>query len=210
MSHNTAGAGDYRVRRATNEDLPALKQLWSADRLPVEILEKRFGEFQVVENSTGEVVAGLALQRDGKDGLVHSETYTDFGLSDTLRPLLWERFQNMINNHGLYRVWTRETAPLWKQLGFRSPSETEVKRLPATFGDAAANLLYLQIKDEDAITSLEKEFEIFREAEKAKTAELLSTAKGMKTMALMIAIVVFLLIIGCTIYLIKTGNLFRR
>ena len=210
MSHNTAGACEFKVRRATNEDLPALKLLWSADRLAADSLEKKFGEFQVVETSAGEIVAALALQREGKDGLIHSETYKDFALSDTIRPLLWERFQNMINNHGLYRVWTRETAPLWKQLGFRAPRKQESVRLPASFGATDPGLLYLQLKDEDAIVSLEKEFEMFRRSEQARTAELLSTAKGMKTLAMFIAIIVFLLIIGCTIYLVKSGNLLRR
>src|SRR5688572_5536991 len=131
MSLKNLGPESFRIRRATNEDLEGLRELWQADRLPGEMLEKRFGEFQVVELATGgPLLAALALQKLGKDGFIHSETYRDFALSDTLRPLLWERFQNMIQNHGLYRVWTGETAPFWKQIGFAAPGGDKISKFP--------------------------------------------------------------------------------
>ena len=47
---------NHRVRRATLDDLPALKPLWESMRFSVEDLEKRLTEFQVAENAQGEIV----------------------------------------------------------------------------------------------------------------------------------------------------------
>lgn len=210
MSHNSTPIEQFKVRRATSEDLPGLHELWNAERLPAEVLDKRFGEFQVVEAPDGKLVGALGLQKIGKDGYIHSECYKDFELSDKLRPLLWERFQNMIANHGLYRVWTKEKAPFWKQLGFVVPTEHNLKRWPEVLGPSSGDAIYMQLKDEDAIASLDKEFEMFRASEEARTAEIMSTAKSLKTFALFFGIAVFLMVIACTIYLIKAGHIFKR
>ena len=44
-------ASTNRVRRATLDDLGALKPLWTSMRLPAADLEKRLTEFQVIESA---------------------------------------------------------------------------------------------------------------------------------------------------------------
>src|SRR5947207_1815499 len=108
----------YQVRRATVDDLPQLIVLRKAAHLPATDLEKRFTEFQVVENAEGKLAAAIGLQISQQQGLLHSEMVLDFSLADKLRPRLWERVEKVAANHGLFRVWTQETAPYWKQTGF--------------------------------------------------------------------------------------------
>jgi N-acetylglutamate synthase-like GNAT family acetyltransferase len=43
-------SANLRIRRATVDDLAALKDIWASMRLPPDELEKRLTEFQVVEN----------------------------------------------------------------------------------------------------------------------------------------------------------------
>src|SRR5436190_18984508 len=111
---------NYRVRRATLDDLGALRPLWEAMRLPVAELEKRLIEFQVAESSEGKIVGAIGFQAEGRYGRIHSEAFSDFGATDLVRPLFWERIQTLARNHGIVRVWTREQVPFWKQQGFQS------------------------------------------------------------------------------------------
>jgi hypothetical protein len=56
-------------------------------------LAKRITDFQVAESAQGVFLGAAGLQVAQRQGLVHSEGFTDFALGDTLRPLLWERIQ---------------------------------------------------------------------------------------------------------------------
>src|SRR5215207_10160375 len=161
---------NYRVRRATVDDLQQLGRLLMATLLPAAELEKRFTEFQVVENGEGKLIGALGLQRSGKHGNLHSESYLDFGLADRLRPMLWERMQNVAQNHGLVRIWTLETAPFWKQAGLQSIAEESRKTFPPQFGSPDGPWLTLKLKDDlETVVSLDKEFAQFMESEKART-----------------------------------------
>ena len=78
------------IRRATVDDLPALKSLWLTARLPADELEARLTEFQVVE--AGGVFAGaLGLQIVRQHARLHSEDYADFSVADAARELFLER-----------------------------------------------------------------------------------------------------------------------
>ena len=52
----------------------------------------------------------------------------------------WERVQIVAKNHGLIRVWTQHSAPLWHQLGFKLPSTEVAQRRPAAFSRAISPL----------------------------------------------------------------------
>ncbi len=110
-----------RIRRATVDDSAALKIIWESMRLPAEELEKRLTEFQVVENSGGEVVGAIGVQFSDQHALLHSEGYSDFGIADAARQLFWERIQTLAANHGVFRIWTQERSPFWKSFGFQPP-----------------------------------------------------------------------------------------
>ena len=78
---------NHRVRRATLDDLPALKPLWESMRFSVEDLEKRLTEFQIAENAQGEVVGTIGFRMAGRQGCVHSESYADFSVADVVRAM---------------------------------------------------------------------------------------------------------------------------
>jgi N-acetylglutamate synthase-like GNAT family acetyltransferase len=184
----------YQVRRATTDDLAQLSELWREAQFPVAELEKRFTEFQVAASATGEVVAAVGLQVAGSDGAIHSEWYADFALSDSLRPALWERLQAVALNHGLFRLWTEESAPFWKKgAGFSSPPRELMSRLPAEFGAAGDGWLALRLKDESADPDLlEAQFALFREAERARLDKLLRRAHAIRMIGTGLAVLLFL------------------
>jgi N-acetylglutamate synthase-like GNAT family acetyltransferase len=182
--------GAYHIRRATTDDLAQLMALWEAAALPAAALEKQFTEFQVAEDAQGQIVGAIALQVAAADGNVHSESFADFALSDTLRPLLWERLETLARSHGLFRLWTVETAPFWKKdIGFSSaPGQP-----PEAFGPARGQWLALRLKEESADpNALEAQFNLFREAEKARREKLLQWAQALKTFGTLIAALLFI------------------
>ncbi len=138
--------------------------------------------------------AALGLQVAGADGKIHSETFADFALSDTVRPLLWERLQLLARNHGLFRVWTEEAAPFWKKdAGFSAPPADTLGRLPEAFGRTRGGWLALRLREESADPNLlEAQFALFRDAERARREKLLQRAEALKMAGTVIAVLLFL------------------
>src|SRR6476619_3515349 len=81
----TVSGSNYRVRRATLEDIGALTELWKSMRFPIEDLSRRVTEFQVAESSDGKLLGALGLQMVEKQGRIHSEGFTDFSVAEQLR-----------------------------------------------------------------------------------------------------------------------------
>src|ERR1700690_2721195 len=98
-----------KIRRATAEDLDALKVIWTSMRLPAEDLGRRLTEFQVVE-SDGQVVGAIGFQIVRSAALLHSEGYADYSVAAAARNLFWERIQKLAANHGVFRLWTQENS----------------------------------------------------------------------------------------------------
>lgn len=205
---NALSASNYRVRRATVDDMAELGPLLQTTMLPAS-LEKRFTEFQVAEAPDGSLVGALGLQIAGKHGKIHGESYTDFGLVDILRPLLWQRIQTVAQTQGLIRLWTQETAPFWKQSDF-GPVTPEVRqKMPAAFGDTKTDWLTLKLKEDvDDIASLDKEFAVFMEAEKARTQEIFAQARMVKGIAILFALGLFIFVIFGGFRILKQTGFF--
>jgi len=201
---------NYQVRRATVDDVKNLLSLWQSMHLPALELEKRLTEFQVVETQEGQIAGAIGLQIAGRQGRLHSEAFSDFGQSDKLRELLWERIQNVANNHGLTRLWISESAPFWDHNGFRAANAETLQKLPATWSELKAGVLTLQLKEEtEAIpVSLDKEFALFMESEKSRTAEIFRKARTLKMIATVIAIILFIMVmaIGAFFVMRKTPH----
>jgi N-acetylglutamate synthase-like GNAT family acetyltransferase len=179
---------EFSVRRATIEDLAGLKLLWERARLQVLDLEKRLTEFQLAVTPVGDLMGAVGLHIVGKDGLLHSEAFTQPEQSEPLRLLLWERVRNLARNHGLVRMWTREEAPFWLQAGFAEATSELLKKLPAALGDGHQRWLAMQLKEETVPTlSLEQEFELFQQASKASTEEVMAQARKLRSVANVIA-----------------------
>ena len=82
-------SGQLSIRRATVEDLPALKALWMTARLPAGELECRLTEFQVVE-SEGRFAGAIGVEILRQHACFYAEDYADFAVADAARELFWD------------------------------------------------------------------------------------------------------------------------
>ena len=199
-------ATTHRVRRAVLDDLTVLKPLWESMHLPVADLEKRLTEFQVAENSEGKVVGGVGCQIVERYARIHSEAYSDFGIADSIRPHLWERLQAVARNHGITRLWTQEHAPFWKQQGLQIATPEILKKLPPAWGSGESQWLTLSLKDEESIVSLEKEFAMYMQAEKQRTAQTFRHARTLKLVATALAVVLAIFVIYAVILMLRHNS----
>lgn len=203
---------DYRVRRATLEDIDSLTVIWQSMHFPIDELARRITEFQVAESGVGELLGAVGLHVSGRQGLVHSEAFGDFALAEHLRPLLWDRLQSVANNQGLLRVWTQERAPFWSHCGLVKPDAAALEKLPAAWRELSGGWLTLKLREDvERLTSVDKEFGIFMQAERARTQRSLQRGKVMKAIATLIAIGLLGLVIAGALYIYRQNpGLMRR
>jgi N-acetylglutamate synthase-like GNAT family acetyltransferase len=194
------------VRRATVDDIEELRKLWLQARLPVEELERRLTEFQLVLSTTGEMVGAIGLHVQGKQGKLHSEAFIHAEHEDDFRPVLWERVKTVARNHGLIWLWTQELAPFYHHNGFQDADEEMRKKLPVGFGDAHAQWSALQLRDE-VVLSLDREFELFHQTEIENTAKVMRQARFLKAVATVIAVVLFAAVAVGLYYLFRQNRL---
>jgi len=193
----------FQARRATLDDLPVLRPLWEAERLDAAALEKRLTEFQVVCTEVGQVVAAIGMQRHRQHGLLHSAVFADFGLADTLRPLLWERLRTVGRNHALARMWTRESLQFWRGLGFHPPNEEQLANFPSEFGVPDAEGLFTLKVREDPFADMtpEQEDALLKQHLRADTEKMLRQAKTLRMFAYIAAGVFIIVLAVCARYL---------
>lgn len=195
-------APKYRVRRATVDDRPALRALWDSMQFPTSNLERRLTEFQVVVSEDGSLVGAIGLQIERQHACLHSESYIDFALADEVRPLLVERLNTIASNHGVFRLWTQEKAPFWTRHGFQPADREILKRLPEKWASAGSGWRTVQLKDEEAIVSLEKELALMMQTEKRRTERIVKRVGALKSFALWLALVLALFVLAAAVYLL--------
>ena len=201
----------YRVRRATLDDLPPLAALWGTMKFGVDELARRVTDFQVVESAQGTLLGAAGLQVAERQGLVHSEGFTDFALADALRPLLWERLQAVARNQGLLRLWTQEQAPFWSHCGLVKADSEALEKLPAPWRALPAAWRTLKLRDDlDTIVSADKAFAVFVESERRQTARMLRRAKVVKAFVVLLAFLFLALMVAATLYLLWRNRQLRR
>ncbi len=199
---------NQKVRRATVEDLQKLNLLWQQEELPCQELEKRFKEFQVVEEENGELSGAVGLQVAGHEGRLHSEAFTHPEQADELRDKLWERIKIVAGNFGLVRVWTQFATPFWNSSGFQYAAEENLSKLPAGFGGDAHPWKFIQLRPETAAPpSVDKEFAMFRAAEKERTDQMFRQARVLKVIAAVVAVgLLFLVAIWAFLFFRMQGR----
>ena len=200
----------FRIRRATIDDLPTLKAMWDSMRITNADLDKRLTEFQVAEDASGAVVGTVGFMIQGRHGMIHSEAFTDFGVADQVRPMFWRRIEALVLNHGIARLWTRENTPFWTHNGLVPADEETLQRLPEAWDRSAPGWLTLRLKDEDTIASLEREFDMFVAAERARTSDVMGSAKKLKSVLLTILLVIFMAGFAYFAYLVISGRIGNR
>ncbi len=190
-----------RIRRATVDDLPALKALWRAANLPADELENRLTEFHLVE-ADGVFAGALGVQVLRQHARLHSEDYADFSVADAARELFWERIQKIAANHGVFRLWTRETSPFWTHWGFQPANAEILARLPDEWKNPEGGWRTLELKNEDAITAaLENQFAGFMDAEKKQTAQVVNRARQIRTFFTIFFFAIFVLCLAAAVFL---------
>jgi N-acetylglutamate synthase-like GNAT family acetyltransferase len=195
---------NYRVRRATLDDIGQLMALWQSMRFPADDLAKRITEFQVAENADHNLVGAMGLRIGDRQGCLHSESFTDFALADLLRPHLWERLQAVAANHGLVRLWTQEPAPFWSHCGLAKADAEAMEKLPAAWRSLPGLWLTLKLKEDiEEVISADKEFAMFMEAERQRTERTFQQARILKSIATLIAVVVLFLVMAGAFYVIR-------
>jgi N-acetylglutamate synthase-like GNAT family acetyltransferase len=195
----------YRTRRATVDDLAQLAELWQAAQLPAATLEKQFTDFQVAEDDQGKLAAAIGLHIEGGNGRVHSETFADFALTDALRPALWERLQVVAQNHGLFCLWTEESAPWWKKgAGFSTPSDEMLQKLPESYGPRHPAWLTLRLRDEAADPAFfDKQIAMFREAERVKREKLMRRGRALRIIGTVISALLLLFALTVLFFVVR-------
>ncbi|MGA2661791.1 MAG: hypothetical protein ABSH34_30285 [Verrucomicrobiota bacterium] len=201
----------YRVRRATLDDLRPLAALWGTMNFAVDELARRITDFHLAESAQGVLLGAAGLQVAERQGLVHSEGFTDFALADTLRPLLWERIQAVAMNQGLLRLWTREQAPFWSHCGLVEADAEALENLPAPWRGLPSAWRTLKLRsDLDTIVSADKEFALFVESERQQTARALRRGKLLKSFATFLAFLFLALTLGAVSYLVWRNRQLHR
>jgi len=198
---------NLRIRRATTDDFRSLQALWNSMRFPADELEKRLTEFQVVEAADGQIAGAIGLQIIGHHALLHSEGYTDFSVADAARQLFWERIQTIATHHGVFRLWTQENSPFWVRWGFQPATIGLLDRLPVEWKRFGEKWLTIQLKDEEAMATLEKELETFRELGKKQVVEAMEQARTMTTAITIIAFAVGIALICIAIFMLARRGL---
>jgi hypothetical protein len=198
-------SANYLVRRAVIDDLPVLIPLWRGMNFVPEELEKRLTDFQVAVDGQGTVLGAVAFEVAGQQGRIHHEAFGDFGVADAVRPLFWDKIQMLALNNTVFRVWTQEDAPFWRQIGLQPAAREVQQKLPAKWS-AQGQWFTLQLKEEAAIKVLsgEGEFEAILREERAASQEALERrTRTIKTAATVIAILLAALVGALVIYAIK-------
>jgi N-acetylglutamate synthase-like GNAT family acetyltransferase len=192
----------FKVRRATLDDLPQLLGLWQAMGFNGESLSRRITEFQVAEAADGRLAGAIGIQILGRQGLIHSESFLDFSVAEPLRQQIWDRFINLANNHGVARLWTQENAPFWRRNGLEKAAGEALEKLPADWKTATAEWLTIKLREElEEVLSADKEFALFMQSEKDRTARTIAQAKTLKTLATVVVVVVCLAILALLVLL---------
>jgi N-acetylglutamate synthase-like GNAT family acetyltransferase len=195
----------YVTRRATVEDLPQLIELWRLEQLPAGALEKRFTEFQVVSDETGQVLAAMGIQIQGAQGLLHSEAIAKAELGDNLRERLWNRLQVIIQNHALERLWTQINVPFWREQGFERVSSEQVASLPAAFSGSDREWLAKTLRAADANAAVERELAQLKALQQEESVRMQQRVQWAKRVAFGLTIVVFLLVVVWAVAMLKFG-----
>ncbi len=198
----------FTTRRATTDDLGALAALWQTAQLPAQELEKHFTDFQVAIDHNGRLSGAIGMQVVGHEGRIYCEAYIDFGLTDPIRPLLWKRLQTLAQNLGLFRLWTIESAPYWKkEVGFVGADTAKLEKLPQAFGPREQAWMTLQLKEEIAAPEhLEKEFAVFKEAQRAESERMFQQARMLKILATVLAVLLLFFVVAAGVYLLRRGH----
>jgi N-acetylglutamate synthase-like GNAT family acetyltransferase len=200
----------FHARRATLDDLPALRGLWETAMLPMQDLERHLTEFQIAEGLDGRLMGALGFQMVGKDARIYYEAYTHPDTEALVKPQLWNRLKVMAANGGVHRVWTQEKSQYWDECEFESASADDLERLPAPFKRAGGPWKMLALRDEAAERRIEEEIGMFQAAHEEDQSRLAWQTKLVKWSAAIVAAVFCSVLLYYTITLLANLPRFKQ
>jgi N-acetylglutamate synthase-like GNAT family acetyltransferase len=210
ISRQTPAMKKLTVRRATVDDLPALKSLWTTAHLAADELEGRLTEFQIIE-ADGEFAGAVGVQISRQHARFYAEDFTDFSVADAARELFWERIQTLAANHGVFRIWTQEASPFWPRWGLQTANAETLERLPDEWKNLDGRWLTLELKNEDAIkAALGNQLVGFMDAEKKQTAAVAAQARKIRTIFTVLFFAIGILCFAIAFYLLLRHPLTSR
>lgn len=185
---------DLTFRRATLDDLEALRGLWRECRLAEHELERRFTEFQLAVDAQGWILGCLGLRFAGSHAQVHSLGIRRPEIEAELATALLERALALAQQQGAWRLWTREHAPFWTQHDFIPALPAERAELPPAFGSSTATWHTRKFREEPLkLIAAEEQLEAFMEMERLRTDRLVRRGHALKIVATGIAAGIFAL-----------------
>ena len=171
------------ARRANEEDLTALEELWRQASLPWEQLGGFLQEFIVATDEEDHIVGAVGLLIEGDNALLHSEAIHPGVDADPVRMALWRRMQIVARNQGVTSIWTQEDAPYWQASGFDPAPAGRVESSTASVLDRTASWHLFPLVDPDRVRDvLEEQFAIL-EASRLESADALQ--KRIRTIRLL-------------------------
>jgi hypothetical protein len=99
-------------------------------------------------------------------------------------------------------LWTQENIPFWTRNGFQKASEEVLTKLPPTWTNENPDWLTLQLKDEAALVSIEKELALFMESEKENTRKALDQARTFRTVMMIFFSIIAIILLAGAAYLV--------
>lgn len=184
----------YHIRRATLDDLPALKALWEVARQPGIELEKRLTQFQLVERPDGVLSGAFGFRASGLQGLLFGAAFHSPPQAIECRQVVWERIETLCRTQGVARLWLRgEPGETWRDCGFRPSRTDELKRLPPDFAAAGRGVWWTHVLRDEAVIeeALKREFGGHQATQLAQTERVQRSAAALKWVAMLIALVLF-------------------
>ena len=200
------------ARRATVEDLAALRVLWQAAGLPWDQLDRFVTEFQVVPASDDSMLGAVGFLVEGADALLHSESVAPGEQADEVRSALWRRVQIMGRNQGVHRIWTQEDAGYWSTCGFKVATAEPLGACKATFLDRAASWQVFEFPAPETVKARLDEQMAIWQATRAQEAEAMQERiRNFRNIAVLVAtLVIGVMIIMLSVIMRQHPELMQR
>jgi len=171
------------IRRATLDDLPALRAFWKQSGQVAQ--EKNLTEFQLALDEAGKILGAVALKISQNQGLVHSGVIS-LDAPPGIEDKLWERVQAASKNNGLYRLWQK--GDFFQTKGFQIAEAALREKLPPAFGEWNDRWQVMKLREETVLT-LEQELNLFAQAQQQSTARLMEQARWFKVFAYILLLI---------------------
>lgn len=148
--------GSFQLKRATVEELPALRWLWQRANLSTVALERDLTDFYLLLDEDFTLLAAMGVHVESKEAWLHHLHFSHDPHDPELFGQFWERLRLLLINRGVQRAWTRQLPAAWRQEGFTDPSSRESLHAPRHAQPDQPGLLVRPMRDARTAQLIEK------------------------------------------------------